>query len=103
MLSQGVFISKDPKDRVRMLNDTLPLAIAMDEAVAAAKKAKRALTPEENALVAKVTALVNELVQVDVFDRIGAEKNEDASFVRPALRGTKFAHLNQAIAAAAHR
>ena len=77
-----------------MLNDTLPLAVAADEAVTAAKKAKRALTVEEAALVAKVTALVNELVQVDTFDRLGAEKHEDVSYVRPALRGTKFAHLN---------
>ena len=47
-----------------MLNDTLPLAVAADEAVAAAKKAKRNLTPEEKALVDKVTALADKIVQV---------------------------------------
>ena len=96
LLSQGIFISENPNDRVRMLNDTLPLAVAMDEMLSAAKKAKRSLTPEEEALVEKVTAAVNELVQVDVFDRLGAEKGEDASYVRPALRDTKFAHINAA-------
>ena len=50
-----------------MLNETLPMAVAMDEMLAAAKKAKRALTTDENALVTKVTALVNELVQVCMY------------------------------------
>jgi hypothetical protein len=80
--------------RVRKLNDALPLVIAADEAVAAAKKAKRALTTEEQALVNKVNALVNDLVQVDAFDKLGKEKYEESSYVRPALRGTKFANLH---------
>ena len=82
------------KPRVRKLNETLPLAIAADEALAAAKKAKRSLTAEEQALVTKVTALVNDLVQVDSFEKLGQEKHEDGSFIRPALRGTKFATLH---------
>lgn len=71
LLSEGIFISNDPTDRVRMLNDILPQAIAADKAVAAAKKAKRSLTAEEAALVEKVNKIVNDLVQVDVFDKIG--------------------------------
>ena len=47
-----------------MLNDALPLAVAADEAVSAAKKAKRNLTPEEKALVDKVTVLADKIVQV---------------------------------------
>lgn len=93
MLSEGVFISSDPKDRLRMMNDILPLAIASDKAVAAAKKAKRALTTEEQANVDKVFAVVNEIVQVDVFDKLGSEENEGPDYVRPALRHTKFAEM----------
>lgn len=43
-------------------------------------------------MVEKVTAMVNSIVQVDVFDRLGAEQQEGEEFVRPALRHTKFAH-----------
>lgn len=50
------------------------------------------------ALVDKVTATANIIVQVDSFDRIGSELQEDASFVRPGLRNTKFAHLDVGIA-----
>jgi hypothetical protein len=35
---------------------------------------------------------------VDVFDRLGSEANEQATYVRPALRGTRFAEM--AVAAA---
>ncbi len=90
LLSEGIFISKNPKDRVRMLNDILPKAVAVDKLVAAAKKAKRPLTPSEEAQVKEVQDVVNELVQVDVFDKLGAEKYQDANYVRPALRNTKF-------------
>ena len=33
LLSEGVFISKDPSDRMRMLNDILPQSIAADKLV----------------------------------------------------------------------
>jgi hypothetical protein len=91
LLSEGVFISNDPKDRMRMLNDVLPMSVEADKVVAAAKKAKRALTADEQKLVDKVNAIVNEIVQVDVFDKVGGEKNEGDDYVRPALRHTKFA------------
>ena len=42
-------------------------------------KAKRSLTPEEAQLVNKVEELANIIVQVDVFDKIGAEKKEVSS------------------------
>lgn len=91
LLSEGVFISSDPNDRLRMLNDILPQSINADKIVAAAKKAKRALTAEEQKLVDEVTATVNKIVQVDVFDKLGAEKYAGDDYVRPALRHTKFA------------
>lgn len=102
LLSEGIFISNDPNDRVRMLNDILPDAVEADKALAAAKKAKRALTAAEQALVDKVLKAADKIVQVDVFDRIGKEKYEDASYVRPALRHTKFANLHVATAVGAH-
>jgi len=32
LLSEGIFISANPEDRVRMLNDVLPLAVEADKA-----------------------------------------------------------------------
>lgn len=97
LLSEGIFVSEDPKDRLRMMNDIMPLAIETDKIVAAAKKAKRELTAEEKAQVEKVQAVVNEIIQVDVFDKLGSEVHENADFVRPALRHTKFAEMGVAV------
>lgn len=101
LLSQGIFISNDPNDRIRQLNDCLPMAVEADKAVSAAKKAKRDLTESEQALVDKVAALANEIVQVDVFDKIGIEKHLPEDYVRPALRGTRFEDLAKVKASAA--
>jgi len=100
LLSEGVFISNNPSDRIRMLNDIFPQAVAADNAVAAAKKAKRPLSADEEALVAKVNSVVNELVQVDSFEKLGLEKNMGDDYIRPALRHTKFAHLKTPTATA---
>lgn len=51
------------------------------------------MTELEQAKVDKVAQVVNEIVQVDVFDKIGSEVNEPASYVRPALRHTKFENM----------
>lgn len=93
LLSEGVFISADPNDQSRRLNDILSDSVAADKIVAAAKKAKRALTPEEQALVTRVDSIVDKIIQVDSFDKLGFEKTQDSSYVRPALRGTKFSKL----------
>ena len=93
VMEENIFISKNPSNRVRMLLDTLPLAVEADKMVAMAKKAKRALTSEEQKLVDKVTKFADSIVQVDVFGKIGSEVREDDAFVRPALRGTRFAEL----------
>jgi len=69
-------------------------------AVEAAKKAKLTLTAEEAALVAKVSKMVNEIVQVDVFDKLGSEQTASADYVRPALRHTKFAQQSVKVAVA---
>ena len=37
--------------------------------------------------------MANEIVQVDVFDKIGKEKYESEDYIRPALRNTRFEAL----------
>jgi hypothetical protein len=95
LMSEGIFISNDPNDRIRQLNDCLPLAVEADKAVAAARKAKRSLTDAEQKLVDQVTAMANEIIQVDVFDKVGIEKHEPVDYVRPALRGSKFEKMTK--------
>ena len=90
LLSEGIFISKNPSDRLNMLNTALPEVVKMDQILASAKKSKRALTVEEEQLVARVQALVNDIVQVDSFDKLGMEKRFGDEYVRPALRHTRF-------------
>lgn len=101
LLSEGIFISENPEDRLRMMNDILPKSIEADKFVAAAKKAKRSLTAQEQSLVDEVTRVVNIIIQVDVFDKIGSELNEGPEYVRPALRHTKFESMGQTVGAAA--
>ncbi len=105
LLSQGIFISENPNDRIRQLNEIMPLSVKADQAVAAAKKAKRPLTTEEQALVDKVAVVVDNLIQVDVFDKLGVEKHMGDDYIRPALRGTRFAakelQLQQTVRSAA--
>ena len=97
LLSEGIFISDNAEDRIRQLNDALPLAVEADKAASAARKAKRDLTPEEQALVDRVTAMADKIVQVDVFDKLGVEKYEDESYIRPAIRGTRFEPLEKGL------
>lgn len=93
LLSQGVFISSDKNDRVRMLNDILPKAVAMDKVLAQAKKDKRELSESEKKQFAEIQEVVNKLVQVNVFDKLGLEKHMGDNYVRPALRNTRFENM----------
>ena len=81
-----------------MMNDILPKAIAADKAQSEAKKLKRNLTVEEIKLIEEVQRVVDKIIQVDVFDKIGSEKHEGGDYVRPALRHTKFANMQSKVA-----
>ena len=98
LLSEGIFISNDPTDRLRMMNDILPKSIAVDKAMAEAKKGKRNMTVAELEMQKEVLAAVDKIIQVDVFDKIGSEVFEGEDFVRPALRNTKFAGMGMKMA-----
>lgn len=101
LLSQGIYIDDDKNDRLRQLNDCLPLAVEADKVLARAKKEKRSLTADEEILVKKVQDMANEIIQVDDFDKLGLEKHQGDDYVRPALKGTKFVREAVAVAAGA--
>jgi acyl-CoA dehydrogenase len=93
LLSAGVFISDNPDDKLRMLNDTMPRSIAVDRMVSEARKAKRTLTAAEQEEVEAVRVLVDKLIQVDAFEKLGLEEGMGDDYIRPALRGTRFADM----------
>lgn len=97
LLMKGIFVSENPQDQFRMLLDAMPKAVQVDAMVAKHKKAKTSLSAEEQKLVDEVTALVDHLIQVSSFDKLGKEKLMDESYVRPAMKGTKFAALKAAV------
>jgi hypothetical protein len=78
---------------VRQLNDILPKVLEMDKLVSEIKKSKRSVTVEEQKFIDSVNKVVNDIIQVDEFDKLGIEKHQDSDYVRPALRNTKFANL----------
>ena len=41
--------------------------------------------------------MADKIVQVDVFDKLGVEKYEDESYIRPAIRGTRFEPLEKGL------
>jgi len=97
-LSQGIFISEDKNDQLRIMNDILGEAVEADKIQAAARKAKRSLTHGEQELVDKVAKVVDRIVQVDSFEKLGEEVHAGAGFTRPALMNTKFVGSEEKVA-----
>ncbi|KAJ0400481.1 hypothetical protein ATCC90586_003953 [Pythium insidiosum] len=88
LLSDSVFVSKDPKDRVAMLNATLAKAVEADKVLAKLRKEKRNATAEEQKLIDEVEAAREEIIQVDSFVGLGAETSKPQGYVRPAIIGS---------------
>jgi acyl-CoA dehydrogenase len=102
LLMSGIFVSKNPNDQLHKLLEAFPQVIKADQMAQAAKKRSgKALTKEEQEYVDRVNALVNELIQVDSFDKLGKEKLADESYVRPGLQNTRFAEMKTPIAVSA--
>lgn len=90
LMTENMFISSDPSDQIRRLNDYLPKAVEADKILSKARKEKRQLTASEQALVDEVEQARDAIIQVDVFDRLGAEEYQGADYVRSALKNTRF-------------
>jgi acyl-CoA dehydrogenase len=91
LLTDGVFLSSDGSDKFRRLSLIIGDAVRADELVARAKKDKRNLNDDEKRFIERVAMETNELIQVDYFDKLGKELFEDDSYLRPALKTSKFA------------
>jgi len=87
LLMQDIYISKDPNDRVALLNNTIKIAVEADEILGKLRKEKREATAEEKKLIDKAEAAREIIIQVDSFKGLGPEaapgwKTSD----RPALK-----------------
>ncbi|KAG7399671.1 hypothetical protein PHYBOEH_008314 [Phytophthora boehmeriae] len=90
LLSENVFVSKNPEDRVALLNATLPKAVKADATLAALRKQKRTATIDEQQFIDEVEAAREIIIQVDSFDGLGAEINKPKDYRRPAMVGNIF-------------
>ena len=86
-LSECLYFSSDPNDRVAMLNTTLPQALAADKLLSQLRKEKRVPSAEEKMVIDTAESLREIIIQVDSFARIGKElqhPEEWTSSDRPA-------------------
>ena len=72
-LAQCLYFSADPKDRVAMINSTLPQALAADKLLTILRKEKRPATAAEKAVIDAAEAAREIIIQVDSFARLGKE------------------------------
>ncbi|KUF88944.1 hypothetical protein AM588_10001997 [Phytophthora nicotianae] len=94
LLSDNVFVSKDPEDRVALLNATLPKAVKADRTLTALRKQKRSATIDEKKFIDEVEAAREVIIQVDSFDGLGAEIGKPKDYVRPGMIGNIFDKKN---------
>jgi len=72
-LSEDIFVSADPTDRVHLITHTLAKAVEADKVLAQLRREKRQPTAQEQALIDEVEAAREVIIQVDSFPRLGKE------------------------------
>ncbi|CAN0279539.1 unnamed protein product, partial [Discosporangium mesarthrocarpum] len=88
LFAENVFFSKDPMDRMTLINRTLPKAIAADDILRKLRREKREATSEEQGLIDEAEAAREIIIQVDSFPGLGKEMEQGRDFSaenRPAL------------------
>lgn len=95
LISDSVFVSKDPEDRVALLNATIGKAVEADKVLAKLRKEKRNATPAEQQLIDEVEAAREKIIQVDSFDGLAAETSKPKDYIRPAMIGSKVLERQQ--------
>ena len=112
-LTKGTFITnRDADDKHCMLESILKISVEADATLSRCKKDGKSLSSEEVNLIKKRDTIVNSIIQVDEFTRLGTEclqvtcikfclsverykshipsLYQDTNYIRPALRGTRF-------------
>lgn len=74
-LTEDLFVSKDPTDRVNMIMRAMPLCFEADQIMSACRKEKRTPTPEEQTKIDVAEALREQIIQVDSFETLGNKQH----------------------------
>jgi hypothetical protein len=85
MLTQDVFISKNPKDRVNMISRAIGMCYEADKILATCRKEKRTPMPDEQARIDAAEAMREEIIQVDSFPTLGG-KEHNTEWMKPTWK-----------------
>jgi hypothetical protein len=85
LLTDNVFVSKNPNDRINQIVRALPLAHQADLYLAACRKEKRQPTAAEKEVIDQAEALREQIIQVDVFPML-AGKDHRAEHMKPTWK-----------------
>ena len=85
LLTDNVFVSKNPNDRINQIVRALPLAHQADLFLAACRKEKRQPTAAEKEVIDQAEALREQIIQVDVFPML-AGKDHRAEHMKPTWK-----------------
>lgn len=69
-----MFLSKDPMDRMTLIDSTLPKAVKADEILRTLRREKREATSAEQALIDEVEACREIIIQVFMINRMYVNK-----------------------------
>lgn len=86
LLGQNTFVSSNPEDRLHLLVNSLSQCVEADNILTKLRKEKRNATGAEQAIIDAAEAARETIIQVDAFDKLGAEKIAGDKYVRPAMR-----------------
>ena len=67
LLSEGVFISKNPEDKMNMLNSYLPKAVQLEAIMAKARSEKRVLSASEIEFSRELESILDKIIQVGIW------------------------------------
>jgi alkylation response protein AidB-like acyl-CoA dehydrogenase len=82
-LTENVFVSKDPTDRVAMIAKAAPMCFEADQILARCRKeGKREPTKEEQAKIDAAEAMREQIIQVDSFPKLAGQEH-NAEWMKP--------------------
>eukprot|EP00961_Rhodomonas_salina_P277102 3744811-Rhodomonas_salina.3 len=75
LLTENVFVSKNPNDRVNQISRAVSMAVEADKIMSACRKAKRQPTTEEQAKIDAAEELREQIIQVDAFPTLANQEH----------------------------
>mmetsp|Transcript_45007 Transcript_45007/g.141681 ORF Transcript_45007/g.141681 Transcript_45007/m.141681 type:complete len:759 (+) Transcript_45007:29-2305(+) len=96
LMTENVFISKSPGDRVHQIAHAFNICISADEIARTIRREKREATAEESKVLAEADKLRDEIIQVDTFETL-AGKDHRGQFMTPTWSVSETKHEKSAM------